>query len=87
MNTALGAISGRRDAHQGRDVPDADVGRLAGGPRDRVCRTFRRLDRHVEPDVAKISALERVVETGRAAIGGKIQHHADLRETLGLGSE
>ena len=81
----LGATRGEFD--QRRNVANADVGRLAGGPRDRVGRTFRRFDRHVEPEFAKISALECVVESRRAAVGGKIQHHADLRETLCLGSD
>ena len=81
----LGAARGEFD--QRRNVANADVGRLARGPGDRVGRTFRRLDRHVEPELAEISALERVVETGRAAVGGKIQHHADLGRTLCLGSD
>src|SRR6266478_5539565 len=61
---------------------DPDIGRLARGACDGVGRAFRRLDGHVEAELTKIAALQRVVESGRAAICRKIEHHADLRGAL-----
>ena len=84
MKTAFGAIlrTARGEFDKRRDIADPDIGRLARGACDGVGRAFRRLDGHVEAELAEIAALQRVVESGRAAIRRKIEHHADLRGAL-----
>ncbi len=76
----LGTARGEFDER--RDIADPDIGRLARGACDGVGRAFRRLDGHVEAELTEIAALQRVVESGRAAICRKIEHHADLRGAL-----
>jgi len=80
MKTALGEISGWREANstsvEMSPIPMSQA-RLAA-----IGRTSRRLDRHIQAKLTKISALESVIESGGAAVGGKIEHHADLREIL-----
>ena len=69
----------RGELDERQHVADADVGGLARGPRDGIGRALRRLDAHVEAQLAKISALERVIEAGGAAVRREIEHDVDLR--------